>query len=175
MSESEAKPASPVPNVCTQGCNSIITVQCPTLQVTSRMLRSPSHESVTTDISLFSVSSIASELRGANRLVTFKSYSDVQLAGRGPSPKPDRQIQGNRWVNIHWPIHEICHVQSRIKIMDLLYADILYSSKTIRNGSSLPMYFQLLVWMNLYLSIWRTRWIHLTHIRIQDSPCNWNY
>lgn len=77
-----------------------MTVQCPVLQVTSRMLRSPSHESVTTDLSLFSVSSIASELRGANRLVTFKSYSDVQLTGRGPSPKPDssRQIQGNRFV-----------------------------------------------------------------------------
>lgn len=100
MSESETKPASPVPTVCTQGYNSLITVQCPTLQVTSRMLRSPSHESVTTDISLFSVSSIASELRGTNRLVTFKSYSDVQLAGRGPSPKPDRQIQGNRPADI---------------------------------------------------------------------------
>ncbi|KAI4501287.1 hypothetical protein M0802_003660 [Mischocyttarus mexicanus] len=100
MSESETKPASPVPNVCTQGCNSLITVHCPTLQVTSRMLRSPSHESVTTDISLFSVSSLASELRGANRLVTFKSYSDVQLAGRGPSPKPDRQIQDNRPADI---------------------------------------------------------------------------
>ncbi|KAI4480639.1 PREDICTED: uncharacterized protein LOC106791352 [Polistes canadensis] len=100
MSESETKPASPVPNVCTQGCNSLITVHCPTLQVTSRMLRSPSHESVTTDISLFSVSSIASELRCANRLVTFKSYSDVQLAGRGPSPKPDRQIQDNRPADI---------------------------------------------------------------------------
>lgn len=103
MSESEAKPASPIPIVtCAQCCasGSLATSQCPTLQVTPRMLRSPSHESVTTDLSLFSVSSIASELRGANRLVTFKSYSDVQLTGRGPSPKPDssRQIQGNRFV-----------------------------------------------------------------------------
>ncbi|KAL6260236.1 hypothetical protein P5V15_007769 [Pogonomyrmex californicus] len=123
MSENETKPASPIPTVmCAQCCSndsggggggggeagagagaggSLTTTQCPALQVTSRMLRSPSHESVTTDLSLFSVSSIASDLRGANRLVTFKSYSDAQLAGRGPSPKPDsRQIQGNRPADI---------------------------------------------------------------------------
>lgn len=115
MSESEIKPASPIPTVmCAQCCSSsggsgggsggggsgsLTSKQCPALQVTSRMLRSPSHESVTTDLSLFSVSSIASDLRGANRLVTFKSYSDAQLTARGPSPKPDsRQIQGNRFV-----------------------------------------------------------------------------
>ncbi|XP_076245418.1 uncharacterized protein LOC143185964 [Calliopsis andreniformis] len=101
MSEDEAKPASPVPLIAhTQCCNSLTNPQCPALQVTSRMLRSPSHESITTDLSLFSVSSIASELRGANRLVTFKSYTDVHLAGRGPSPKPDRQIQANRPADI---------------------------------------------------------------------------
>ncbi|EZA51628.1 hypothetical protein DMN91_004345 [Ooceraea biroi] len=113
MSESEMKPASPIPTViCAQCCGgnggggsgvgmANLTTQCPALQVTSRMLRSPSHESVTTDLSLFSVSSIASDLRGANRLVTFKSYSDAQLTGRGPSPKPDsRQIQGNRPADI---------------------------------------------------------------------------
>lgn len=117
MSENETKSASPIPTVmCAQCCSSgsndgggdsggggggggLTTTQCPALQVTSRMLRSPSHESVTTDLSLFSVSSIASDLRSANRLVTFKSYSDAQLTGRGPSPKPDsRQIQGNRFV-----------------------------------------------------------------------------
>lgn len=116
MSESEAKPASPIPTVtCVQCCggndsgsgsgggggSGPTIAQCPVLQVTSRMLRSPSHESVTTDLSLFSVSSIASDLRTANRLVTFKSYSDAQLAGRGPSPKPDRQIQGNRFVYLN--------------------------------------------------------------------------
>ncbi|XP_029156862.1 uncharacterized protein LOC114929477 [Nylanderia fulva] len=117
MSESEIKSASPIPTViCAQCCSnsggsgggsggggsgSLSTTQCPALQVTSRMLRSPSHESVTTDLSLFSVSSIASDLRSANRLVTFKSYSDAQLAARGPSPKPDsRQIQGNRPADI---------------------------------------------------------------------------
>lgn len=102
MSEDEAKPASPVPSIAhTQCCNSLTSTQCPALQVTSRMLRSPSHESITTDLSLFSVSSIASELRSANRLVTFKSYTDVHLAGRGPSPKPDaRQIQANRYAVI---------------------------------------------------------------------------
>ncbi|CAK9800807.1 hypothetical protein ANTPLA_LOCUS2573 [Anthophora plagiata] len=102
MSESKAKPASPIPPAAsTQCCNSLIDIQCPALQVTSRMLRSPSHESVTTDLSLFSVSSIASELRGANRLVTFKSYTDVHLTGRGPSPKPDnRQVLNTRPADI---------------------------------------------------------------------------
>jgi len=112
MSENETKSASPIPTVmCAQCCSGsndggdggggggLVTMQCAVPQVTSRMLRSPSHESVTTDLSLFSVSSIASDLRSANRLVTFKSYSDAQLTGRGPSPKPDsRQIQGNRFV-----------------------------------------------------------------------------
>ncbi|KAL0133778.1 hypothetical protein PUN28_001031 [Cardiocondyla obscurior] len=117
MSENVTKPASPIPTVtCAQCCGNdggdsggsgtgpgggLTTMQCPALQVTSRMLRSPSHESVTTDLSLFSVSSIASDLRSANRLVTFKSYSDAQLTGRGPSPKPDsRQIQSNRPADI---------------------------------------------------------------------------
>ncbi|KAJ9573854.1 hypothetical protein L9F63_008778, partial [Diploptera punctata] len=75
--------------------------QTPVLTVACRMLRSPSHESVTTDLSLFSVSSIASEAAGggtrAMRLVTFKSYSDAQLAARGPSPNPDsRALQSAR-------------------------------------------------------------------------------
>lgn len=105
MSDNEAKPASPIPTVICAQCgseessNNLMTPQYPALQVTSRMLRSPSHESVTTDLSLFSVSSIASDLRGANKLVTFKSYSDAHFIGRGPSPKPDsRQIQSNRFV-----------------------------------------------------------------------------
>ncbi|XP_031848105.1 uncharacterized protein LOC116433774 [Nomia melanderi] len=98
MSEGEGKRASPIPVVThIQCCNSVTNTHCPALQVTPRMLRSPSHESVTTDLSLFSVSSIAS----ANRLVTFKSYTDVHLAGRGPSPKPDfRQIQTSRPADI---------------------------------------------------------------------------
>ncbi|GLV32346.1 hypothetical protein CBL_21460 [Carabus blaptoides fortunei] len=57
------------------------------------MLRSPSHESVTTDLSLFSVSSIASEAISAARgvrLINFKN--DGQLA-RGPSPNPDCKPQ----------------------------------------------------------------------------------
>lgn len=134
MSENEMKPASPIPTVmCAQCCSSgngsndggsggggggisLATAQCPALQVTSRMLRSPSHESVTTDLSLFSVSSIASDLRSANRLVTFKSYSDAQLTGRGPSPKPDsRQIQGNRFVLL---VHVVPARYNRYRIHD---------------------------------------------------------
>lgn len=102
MSESEAKSDSPLPTTsCTQYNNSLSTMQWPALQVTSRVLRSPSHESVTTDLSLFSVSSIASDLRCGSRLVTFKSYSEAQLLDRGPSPKPDsRHIQGSRPADI---------------------------------------------------------------------------
>ncbi|KAG8332787.1 hypothetical protein J6590_015615 [Homalodisca vitripennis] len=66
--------------------------QTPVLTVGCRMLRSPSHESVTTDLSLFSVSSLASEAAGRSvKLVTFKPYSDT--AGRGPSPNPDSKGQ----------------------------------------------------------------------------------
>lgn len=148
MSESEIKPASPIPTVmCAHCCSSsggsgggsgsgggggsgnLTSTQFPALQVTSRMLRSPSHESVTTDLSLFSVSSIASDLRCANRLVTFKSYSDAQLVARGPSPKPDsRQIQGNRFVlclYIIFTLYIYCHVQRDhyIYLFNYLYLD----------------------------------------------------
>ncbi|XP_014208535.1 uncharacterized protein LOC106639437 [Copidosoma floridanum] len=94
MSETEAKPAAPPTHVTIQ--------PPPILQVASRMLRSPSHESVTTDLSLFSVSSIASDAKSANRLASFKSYSDVHLSGRGPSPNPESrlQVQGNRPADI---------------------------------------------------------------------------
>lgn len=53
-----------------------------------RMLRSPSHESVTTDLSLFSVSSLStSDAAGRGpRLVSFRSC-DI---ARGPSPNPDK-------------------------------------------------------------------------------------
>ncbi|XP_058790966.1 uncharacterized protein LOC131664108 [Phymastichus coffea] len=97
MSEIEQTSATaPVP------APSRVTIQPPVLQVASRMLRSPSHESVTTDLSLFSVSSIASDVKCANRLATFKSYSDVHLSARGPSPNPDSrlQVQGNRPADI---------------------------------------------------------------------------
>ncbi|XP_054259295.1 uncharacterized protein LOC128984030 [Macrosteles quadrilineatus] len=58
------------------------------------MLRSPSHESVTTDLSLFSVSSLASEAAGRSvKLVTFRHHSD--MAGREPSPNPDSKGQTN--------------------------------------------------------------------------------
>lgn len=90
MSEVDPKSTSPV---STPPASTLVTIQPPVC----RMLRSPSHESVTTDLSLFSVSSIASDAKGGNRLVAFKSFSDVQLAGRGPSPNPDtRDSQGNR-------------------------------------------------------------------------------
>ncbi|XP_008478416.1 uncharacterized protein LOC103515263 [Diaphorina citri] len=63
--------------------------QTPTLTVDCRMLRSPSHESITTDLSLFSVSSTQSlDTRGV-RLVTFRAYPDSLASVRGPSPNPD--------------------------------------------------------------------------------------
>ncbi|XP_076618194.1 uncharacterized protein LOC143340295 [Colletes latitarsis] len=102
MSESDGKPTSPIPLIAHIQCSSTLTnTHSSASQVTSRMLRSPSHESVTTDLSLFSVSTILSELRGTNRFVTFKSNNHVHLADRGPSPKPDfHQIEANRPADI---------------------------------------------------------------------------
>lgn len=53
------------------------------LSVSCRMLKSDT-ESVTTDLSLFSVSSAADSFGGKHRLVTFKEY-------RGSSPNPDQK------------------------------------------------------------------------------------
>ena len=94
MSETETKSISPT----LPSGNTLVTVQPPGLQVAYRMLRSPSHESVTTDLTLFSVSSIASDtVKCGNRLAPFKSYSDAHLSGRGPSPNPDaRENQATR-------------------------------------------------------------------------------
>ncbi|CAD6208695.1 GSCOCG00003505001-RA-CDS [Cotesia congregata] len=93
MSEIEHLSVSPVPS---QPGGTLV------IQPSSyRILRSPSHESVTTDLSLFSVSSIASNAKSSNRLTTFKSYSDAHLSGRGSSPNPDaRDSQGNRPADI---------------------------------------------------------------------------
>lgn len=63
--------------------------QTPTLTVDCRMLRSPSHESITTDLSLFSVSSTQSLDTRGMRLVTFRAYPDSLASVRGPSPNPD--------------------------------------------------------------------------------------
>ncbi|XP_034234697.1 uncharacterized protein LOC117641463 [Thrips palmi] len=62
--------------------------QTPVLSVSCRMLRSPSHESVTTDLSLLSVSSmsLAADMRGL-RLVGFNKHA------RGVSPNPDSTSQ----------------------------------------------------------------------------------
>jgi hypothetical protein len=61
------------------------TSTAPATSLSCRILRSPSHESVTTDLSLFSVSSLTSEAFGGggkHRLISFKEH-------RGPSPNPD--------------------------------------------------------------------------------------
>ncbi|KAL3279734.1 hypothetical protein HHI36_017243 [Cryptolaemus montrouzieri] len=65
-----------------------LTPQTPVLTVACRILRSPSHESVTTDLSLFSVSSSASDPHG-RRLLSF-GKCDSQLA-RGHSPNPENR------------------------------------------------------------------------------------
>ncbi|KAL7287293.1 hypothetical protein TKK_0018419 [Trichogramma kaykai] len=71
--------------------------QQPAMQINQRMLRSPSHESVTTDLSLFSCSSVAGSDRvggGGNKTVgSFKSYSDMHLSDRGTSPNPDSRLR----------------------------------------------------------------------------------
>lgn len=64
----------------------------PILAVSCRMLRSPSHESMTTDLSLFSVSSLASE--AINRHQKFLSFKPNEP--RGPSPNPESKPIINR-------------------------------------------------------------------------------
>lgn len=79
-----------------------LTPQTPVLSVACRILRSPSHESVTTDLSLFSVSSVTSDVHGGKRLLGFNKC-DTQL-GRGHSPNPENRIQNRLvclWENIH--------------------------------------------------------------------------
>lgn len=66
----------------------------PILAVSCRMLRSPSHESMTTDLSLFSVSSLASE--AINRHQKFLSFKSNEP--RGPSPNPDGKPSISRYV-----------------------------------------------------------------------------
>lgn len=80
---SEALPGPPAGS----GATGTAPPQTPVLSVSCRMLRSPSHESVTTDLSLLSVSSmsLAADMRGL-RLVGFKQ-------ARGVSPNPDSTSQ----------------------------------------------------------------------------------
>lgn len=75
-----------------------LTPQTPVLSVACRILRSPSHESVTTDLSLFSVSSVASDAHAGRRLLGF-GKCDGQFAARGHSPNPDNRNQ-NRYVGV---------------------------------------------------------------------------
>lgn len=79
-----------------------LTPQTPVLNVACRIVRSPSHESVTTDLSLFSVSSVASDAHGGRRLLSFNKC-DGQFA-RGHSPNPETRNQ-NRWVLILYALH----------------------------------------------------------------------
>lgn len=73
--------------------NSQLTPQTPILTVSCKILRSPSHESVTTDLSLFSVSSVASDVQvTTRRILNFTNKCDNHFA-RGHSPNPD---QGTR-------------------------------------------------------------------------------
>lgn len=78
-----------------------LTPQTPVLTVACRILRSPSHESVTTDLSLFSVSSVASDGTTNNRkLLNFPNKSTTNPTNsnddhqfvRGPSPNPPHTI-----------------------------------------------------------------------------------
>lgn len=53
------------------------------------ILRSPSRESVGTDISLFSVSTLASELTNRVKLLSIRVPGDNASVSRGPSPNFD--------------------------------------------------------------------------------------
>ncbi|KAK0183322.1 hypothetical protein PV327_001373 [Microctonus hyperodae] len=97
MSEATQHSSSPSSSHPATKHNTLITIQPPVC----RMLRSPSHESVTTELSLCSIVSIASDVKDSNRLVAFKSFTDFRLGGRGPSPNPDiRDNSDNRPADI---------------------------------------------------------------------------
>ncbi|KAJ8959548.1 hypothetical protein NQ314_006285 [Rhamnusium bicolor] len=81
----------------TESVDNQLTPQTPVLSVACRILRSPSHESVTTDLSLFSVSSVASDAHAGRRLLSF-SKCDNQFV-RGHSPNPENRNQ-NRPADI---------------------------------------------------------------------------
>lgn len=68
-----------------------LTPQTPVLSVACRILRSPSHESVTTDLSLFSVSSVASEAHGGRRLLSFNKCDGQFIRGHSPNPENRNQ------------------------------------------------------------------------------------
>lgn len=68
-----------VPAVCTPTPSGATTVPPP-----PRLLRSPSHESVSTELSLFSISSAASEMSRAGLRVVLPPH-----LARGPSPTPE--------------------------------------------------------------------------------------
>lgn len=65
------------------------------LQMAQRMniLRSPSRESVGTDISLFSVSTLASELTNRTKFLSLKTPSRSSILSRGSSPNFDVKQQ----------------------------------------------------------------------------------
>ncbi|CAH0553439.1 unnamed protein product [Brassicogethes aeneus] len=73
-----------------------LTPQTPVLNVACRILRSPSHESVTTDLSLFSVSSAASDVHCGRRLLNFNKCDQFV---RGHSPNPETRAH-NRPADI---------------------------------------------------------------------------
>lgn len=68
-----------------------------------RLLRSPSHESVSTELSLFSISSAASEMSRAGLRVVLPPH-----LGRGPSPTPETrhrlQVSSQVSPNIQYPL-----------------------------------------------------------------------
>lgn len=73
----------------TDSAESQLTPQTPVLTVSCKILRSPSHESVTTDLSLFSVSSVASDAQATTRRLLSFNKCDNQFV-RGHSPNPDQ-------------------------------------------------------------------------------------
>ncbi|XP_076258964.1 uncharacterized protein LOC143195576 [Rhynchophorus ferrugineus] len=81
-----------IPSSTPSDMPNLIAPQTPVLSVACRILRSPSHESVTTDLSLFSVSSVDSTT-GGKRLLSFSKCD------RGHSPNPDSRNQ-NRPADI---------------------------------------------------------------------------
>lgn len=90
---------SPTPSAAAAGAGGATLAGLPP----PRLLRSPSHESVSTELSLFSISSAASEMSRAGLRVVLPPH-----LGRGPSPTPETrhrlQVSSQVSPNIHYPL-----------------------------------------------------------------------
>lgn len=85
----DVQPSSMTVNTSKQATLSVTSAQRSHVGHKINILRSPSRESVGTDISLFSVSTFASELTSRVKLLSVRMPTENAAISRGPSPNFD--------------------------------------------------------------------------------------